>query len=159
MNTAFLCLGGNLGNREENLKNAIQLIEKKLGGITKISSVYETASWGNTDQPAYLNQVLQLETTLSATGLLSACLGIEKDLGRTRNIKWENRLIDIDILFFNNEIIDLPELKVPHPLLHERLFVLKPLNEITPLYIHPVSGKTVNQLFENCQDQLKVTRQ
>ncbi|MDP2387360.1 MAG: 2-amino-4-hydroxy-6-hydroxymethyldihydropteridine diphosphokinase [Bacteroidota bacterium] len=159
MNTVFLCLGGNLGNREENLKNAIQLIKSKLGTITARSSVYETASWGNADQPAFLNQVLELKTVLSANDVLDACLKIEKDLGRTRNIKWENRLIDIDILFFNTEIINQDELKIPHPLMHERMFVLKPLNEIAPHYVHPVYNKTVKELFESCSDQLKVMRQ
>lgn len=159
MNKAFLCLGGNLGNREENLKSAINSIEKKVGTITKVSSVYETAAWGNTDQPAYLNQVLEINTELSSTELLITCLEVEKELGRTRNVKWENRLIDIDILFFNTEIIDLPELKIPHPLLHQRAFVLKPLNEIATEFLHPILNKKVKELFENCTDQLKVIRQ
>ncbi len=158
MNTAFLCLGGNLGNREENLKSAINSLGKKVGTITKVSSIYETASWGNTDQPAYLNQVLEINTELSSKELLAVCLEVEKELGRTRNIKWENRLIDIDILFFNTEIIDLPELKIPHPLLHQRAFVLKPLNEIASEYLHPILKQSVKQLFENCNDQLKVIR-
>ena len=159
MNSVFLCLGGNLGDRKENLENAIELLEKNAGTIIKRSSVYETASWGNTDQPAYLNQVLQLTTDLSAENLLDTCLNVERNLGRTRTMKWENRLIDIDILFFNSEIINIAKLKIPHPLLHERLFVLKPLNEIAPGYIHPVYNKTVKELFENCSDPLKVVRQ
>lgn len=158
MNTVFLCLGGNLGNREENLKKATQLLESNVGMTKRVSSVYETASWGNPDQPAYLNQVIEIDTMLPADKVLSQCLKIEQDLGRIRNVKWENRLIDIDILFFNNEIINQSDLKIPHPLLEERLFVLHPLNEIAPDYVHPVSGKKISEILNACNDQLNVVR-
>lgn len=158
MNRAYLCLGGNLGDRERNLESALELLNKHAGKVRSASSVYETASWGNTGQPNYLNQAIEIETQLPAPDLLQKCLFVEHELGRTRNVKWENRPIDIDILFFNNEIIDLPELKVPHPLLHERLFVLYPLNDIAPDLVHPVIGKKINELLKTCPDRLKVER-
>lgn len=156
MNVVYLCLGGNLGEREKNLTQAIVMLTSRVGQSQAISSVYETASWGVTEQPNYLNQVLKIVTSLNANEVLNQCLAIEKEIGRTRNVKWENRLIDIDILFFNDEIIDTPELKVPHPFVQERKFVLVPMAQIAGQLKHPVLDKTITELFNECKDDLEV---
>ena len=141
MSKAYLMIGGNLGDRKENLQQAIILIRKSCGPLIKISSLYETAAWGLVDQPSFLNQALEISTSLSAIELLSSILSIEKDMGRTRTEKLGPRLIDIDILFFNDEVHDLPHLKIPHPELQNRRFVLTPLAEIAAQLQHPVLKK------------------
>src|SRR2546421_5689263 len=144
MNIAFLLIGGNIGNREENLGKARGLLEKYCGKIIRLSSIYETAAWGKTDQPAFLNQALEIETSLTAKDLLEKNLEIEKLMGRRRNEKYGPRIIDIDILLFNDEVHDEPFLKIPHPELQNRRFALIPLNEIDPGLYHPVLKKTIN---------------
>lgn len=124
--------------------------------ITQKSSVYETAAWGYTDQPAFYNQVIVLQTTLSATELLSCILDIEKKCGRIRKEKMGPRTVDIDILLFNNEIIHEETLTVPHPALAQRRFALVPLNEVAPDYIHPVLKKTISAMLKDCHDELFV---
>ena len=146
MSKAYLMIGGNLGDRKENLQQAIILIRKSCGPLIKISSLYETAAWGLVDQPSFLNQALEISTSLSAIELLSSILSIEKDMGRTRTEKLGPRLIDIDILFFNDEVHDLPHLKIPHPELQNRRFVLTPLAEIAAQLQHPVLKK----ISRNC---------
>lgn len=158
MSKAYLMIGGNLGDRKENLQQAIILIRKSCGPLIKISSLYETAAWGLVDQPSFLNQALEISTSLSAIELLSSILSIEKDMGRTRTEKLGPRLIDIDILFFNDEVHDLPHLKIPHPELQNRRFVLTPLAEITPQLQHPVLKKNIAQLLEECPDNLEVIK-
>ncbi len=145
MQEIFLLLGSNLGNSLEYLKKAAQLINERIGPIENSSSFYQTAAWGNTNQPDFLNQVISLKTTISALKLLHAIWSIEDSLDRTREERWGARTIDIDIIFYGSEIINLPELIVPHKLVHERRFVLLPLNEIAPQLIHPVKGKTINE--------------
>ncbi len=116
------------------------------------SSIYETEAWGLADQPAYLNQVVIAKTNLSATTLLQTLLNIEHQMGRVRTVKWEQRCIDLDILFYNNTIINEEGLKIPHPYLHQRRFTLIPLCELIPDFIHPVFNKTVKQLLAECED-------
>jgi 2-amino-4-hydroxy-6-hydroxymethyldihydropteridine diphosphokinase len=156
MNNAYLLTGGNLGNRLENLQNAFALIDEMAGSVSKKSSIYETAPWGVINQSSFLNQVLFCTTQLTAEQLLQTIILIETQLGRKRTEKMGPRIIDIDILFYNDAIIDLPELKVPHPEIANRRFVLEPLNEIAPAYIHPVLHKSITELLEACADPLDV---
>ena len=156
MNNVYLLLGSNEGNRMDWFQKAIEQIEACCGMIVKKSSVYETKAWGITTQPDFLNMVIQLETEISPEELLAALINIEISLGRKRDIKWGPRLIDIDILLFNNEVIDTPRLIVPHPFLHLRRFTLAPLAEIAPYYIHPVLHKTIAQLLTVSPDNLEV---
>ncbi|HEX8333382.1 MAG TPA: 2-amino-4-hydroxy-6-hydroxymethyldihydropteridine diphosphokinase [Segetibacter sp.] len=156
MDRAFLLIGGNLGDRLLNLKEALVEIRKSVGKIVGQSQVYETAAWGITEQPAFLNQVLLVETHLPATQLLSTLLKIEKKLGRKRKAKLGPRIIDIDILFFNDDIISSPDLVIPHPELPNRRFALVPLNEVAPHFKHPVLQKTVAEMLKVCPDNLKV---
>ena len=136
-----MLIGGNLGDRKENLLTAISLISEQCGSLTKSSSIYETEAWGITDQPSFLNQALQISTSLNARQLMRKILKIEKEMGRVRKEKLGPRIIDIDILLFENEIHDLRFLKIPHPELQNRRFVLVPLAEIDPTLQHPVSKK------------------
>ncbi len=154
----FLLTGSNLGNRSAQLELSIEEIKKKVGRIVKQSGVYETSAWGKTDQSQFLNQALQIETTLSPQRLLEKCLAIEKSLGRTRSEKWGARTIDIDIIYFGNEIIQTAELVIPHPRMAERKFVLIPLTEISVAFIHPLLKKTNQELKNECTDLLEVTR-
>lgn len=158
MNKAYLLTGGNIGDREEQLATARQLISQACGTITGSSSLYETAAWGNTDQPAFLNQALAIETMLTARQLLRHILKIERQMGRVRKEKYGPRIIDIDILLFNNEIHNYPLLKLPHPELQNRRFALLPLGEIAAETVHPVFHLTIEQLLAACTDVLEVKR-
>ncbi len=146
LETVYLLLGSNLGNKKEILENAIVLLAEKVGVIVKQSKDYETVPWGVTDQPDFLNLALEIHTKLRPLEVLGKTQQIENQLGRIRKEKWGARLIDIDILFYGNEIMDEPTLKIPHPLLHERDFVLAPLAEIAPDFLHPVFVKTIRYL-------------
>lgn len=158
MNEAYLLMGGNIGNRKDYLVKAIAAIEEKCGKVIKASSIYETAAWGLENQNAFLNQVLQIKTSLDARELLTAILGVEEKLGRVRENKYGPRVIDIDILFFNNEVINLPGLTVPHPRMQQRRFVLVPLAEIAPEKIHPLLHHSVLQMLAECTDPLAVNK-
>ncbi|RYY15668.1 MAG: 2-amino-4-hydroxy-6-hydroxymethyldihydropteridine diphosphokinase [Chitinophagaceae bacterium] len=155
MDNVYLLIGGNLGNRMENLDNAIRLIDSRAGKISGKSAVYETAAWGITDQKSFLNQAVRIITPHPPAALLDIILEIERALGRIRLEKNGPRLIDIDILFYGSEIISEPRLKIPHPLLQERKFALEPMNNVCPDFIHPVLKKTVKQLLLECKDPLK----
>jgi 2-amino-4-hydroxy-6-hydroxymethyldihydropteridine diphosphokinase len=148
----FLLLGANLGNRFLTLEQArIQLMES-VGTLVSESKLYETAPWGVTDQPPYLNQVLELETTFAPDNVLTQTQSIEQILGRVRLDRWGARLIDIDLLYYNGLICQTERLTLPHPLLHERRFVLVPLCEIAPDFVHPVFGKTNTEMLRDCRD-------
>jgi 2-amino-4-hydroxy-6-hydroxymethyldihydropteridine diphosphokinase len=157
--TAYLLLGGNLGNREANLELAVSLLNEKVGEVVSVSALYKTAAWGKTDQPAFLNQAVALRTSLTALEVLTKALAIEQDLGRVRKDKWGERLIDIDLILFGDEIIDIPgKLQVPHPHMQNRRFVMEPLAEIAPEVIHPVLGKTMLNISQNINDPLTVKK-
>lgn len=158
MQNCFLLLGTNLGDKFANLSLARGQILQQVGNIAKVSSIYQTAAWGNTDQGDFLNQVLKVETELDPHGLLKICLSIEKKLGRKRYEKWGERLIDIDVLYFENQIIKEKDLGVPHPQLRKRRFTLVPLVELAPNFSHPVFRKTNKELLAECTDQLEVVK-
>jgi 2-amino-4-hydroxy-6-hydroxymethyldihydropteridine diphosphokinase len=158
MNSAYLITGGNMGQRDEQLAYAARLIEERCGRVIDRSSLYETAAWGKTDQDSFLNQALVVETNLNARDLLTEILYIENLMGRDRIEKYGPRIIDIDIIFFNHQVIREDGLSVPHPEMAKRRFVLEPLNEVIPAYIHPVYYKTVTELLNQCTDTLPVKK-
>ncbi|MCZ4244310.1 2-amino-4-hydroxy-6-hydroxymethyldihydropteridine diphosphokinase [Pedobacter punctiformis] len=156
---AYLLLGGNLGNREDNLQRTIELLAKEIGEVVAKSSIYETAAWGKTDQPSFLNQAVGLKTNLSAIEVLEKALEIEKNLGRVRKEKWGERLIDIDLILFGDEIINIEnKLHVPHPQMQFRKFVMEPLAEIAPQVVHPLLKQTILEILENIVDDLDVKK-
>ena len=156
MNKAYLSLGSNEGNRKLWLAKALNLVEMQCGEILQKSAIYKTAAWGITDQPEFLNMVMCVRTSKTPDELLHCILTIETTLGRHRGVKWGPRIIDIDILLFNNDIIDTPELVIPHPFMQDRRFTLTPLAEIAPEYVHPKLHKTIRALLEICPDRLEV---
>ena len=158
IHTTFLLLGSNLGEREYVLEKAATTIETKIGKVKTYSSIYETMAWGNEDQPAFLNQVIVVETSLNPEDLLVQINSIEKDLGRVRHEKWGERLIDIDILYFDDVIIDTEKLTIPHPEIVNRKFTLIPLAEIAADFVHPLINKKQKELLQNCKDELEVKR-
>jgi 2-amino-4-hydroxy-6-hydroxymethyldihydropteridine diphosphokinase len=158
MNKTYLLLGSNMGNSQKQLSKSILLIEKQIGKLLRQSGLYSTAAWGNTNQPDFLNQVIMVETELSAIQTMQTILNIEKKMGRLRTVKNAPRIIDIDILFFNKEIIDREYLNIPHPQIQNRRFALVPLNQLSPNLKHPVLKKTVHQLLIHCPDKLNVKK-
>lgn len=156
MNTVYLLTGGNIGDRLNNLHQSCYWVERMIGSIIKKSSVYETAAWGKTDQSAFLNQVLWVTSELTAHYILKTILLIEEKMGRKRMEKMGPRTIDIDILFYNAQIIALRDLTIPHPEIANRRFVLEPLHEIAPSLVHPVFEKTITELLNDCPDRLEV---
>ena len=157
METVYLLLGSNLGNREANLRLCLQRLSA-MGKITAVSCLYQTKAWGKTDQPDFYNQAVALLTKDSPEKMLNHILALERELGRTRHEKWGSRIIDVDILLFGGKIIESGKLNVPHPQLPSRRFALTPLAEIAPDVIHPVLKKSIADILADCTDPLEVTR-
>ena len=158
MNKTYLLLGSNMGNSKKLLAAAAKHIRKQIGLVTRQSGLYSTAAWGNKQQPDFLNQVIVVQTKLTAQQTIQTILSIEKEMGRVRTVKNAPRIIDIDILFFNKDIIKEKNLEVPHPHIPNRRFVLIPLNELSPNLKHPVFQQSVHYLLENCKDPLNVKK-
>jgi 2-amino-4-hydroxy-6-hydroxymethyldihydropteridine diphosphokinase len=157
-NKAYLLTGSNMEPRFDLIKQAVAMIEADAGRVLELSSVYESEAWGFKADKNFLNQLILVETLLSPLDLLKCVLTIEEKLGRKRNMteRYQSRLIDIDILYFNNAIIDLPALTIPHPRIHERRFAMVPLAEIAPQYVHPLLKKTNSELLASNEDSLGV---
>ncbi len=158
MNKAYLLTGGNMGNRERNLQNAIEHIHSYCGTIIKKSSLYETAAWGNTNQAPFLNQALIIKTEFTARQLINRILKVETLMGRVRKEKFGPRVIDIDILLYADEIHEYKSLTLPHPEMQNRKFALLPLAEIAPKLKHPVLKKTITTILKECKDELAVKK-
>lgn len=154
----YLLIGTNLGDKKSNINTALQKIAMEVGVITAKSSVYETAAWGKLDQPSFYNIAVRVSSEKNPFELLDALQAIEKDMGRIRVEKWRERLIDIDILYYEDLQINTPELTVPHPELPNRRFALIPLVEIADSFVHPALGKSNTQLLQECKDILEVKK-
>jgi 2-amino-4-hydroxy-6-hydroxymethyldihydropteridine diphosphokinase len=154
MHSVYLLTGSNQGNRKEQLEQSMAELELHAGTIIKSSAMYETEAWGIEGLPAHLNQALLLQTKLNPTELLSVIHSIENKLGRIRQQKWGVRAIDIDIIYFDRITLNLPQLVIPHPLMQQRNFVLAPLTEIAPDFVHPILLQTNKQLLEISEDKL-----
>jgi len=151
---AYIGLGANLGDRAANLFNALAMMAATEGiAIRRFSKLIETpAVGGPTDSPPYLNAAVAIETTLGSHALMKTLNDIEKELGRTRRVKWEPRTVDLDLLLYGDQVISSDSLIVPHPLMHERRFVLQPLAEIAPNLVHPMLQMSMSGLLENLRD-------
>ena len=159
MEKVYLCLGGNIGDTRNYLQNAVAMIGRRIGRIVSQSAVYQSEPWGFNAEQMFLNQVVVAETELEPHAVLELCLQIEAELGRTRSGNgYEPRTIDIDIVFFGQQIVNQPDLQVPHPLMHRRNFVLRPLCDVAADFVHPVFGLTVKQLAAICDDKAVVRK-
>lgn len=156
MKSIYILLGTNLGDRIAQLNSALDALEGSIGKIKKFSTIVETAAWGVEDQPSFLNQVIEIKTSLNPIEALEICQHIENQLGRVRTEKWGARVIDIDILYYENDQINLPNLQIPHPYIQDRRFTLIPLVQIAPEYIHPILKKSNKELLAVCTDPLDV---
>jgi 2-amino-4-hydroxy-6-hydroxymethyldihydropteridine diphosphokinase len=152
----IILLGSNLGNRLANLKQAIASIAS-FSTILQQSNIYQTAAWGNTDQADFLNQAIEIQTHQTAENLMHALFAIESQMGRVRLQKWEPRIIDLDIIFYESAIHTTDFIQIPHPEMQNRAFVLKPLLDLIPHFEHPILKQTISQLWEKCPDQLEVS--
>ena len=158
MHSIYIATGSNIGDRSQNLNLAKYHLQNNVGKILHSSSIYETAPWGKSDQDNFYNQVHHIQTSYNADDVMKKCLRIETSMGRIRTIKNAPRLIDLDILFFDDEVIDLPELKIPHPEIPNRRFVLEPLTEIAPELVHPILNTSIKALLAKTTDSLVVAR-
>ncbi|AWW32285.1 2-amino-4-hydroxy-6-hydroxymethyldihydropteridine diphosphokinase [Echinicola strongylocentroti] len=157
MKQVVLLIGGNLGDRSKLIQEAKDMLRQHVE-LIKGSSLYETAAWGGKSSGSYLNQALVVETELEAEAVLDITQGVENALGRERLAKWGDRTMDIDIIYFGDEVVDTARLKVPHPLMTERRFVLTPIVEILPDFVHPVLQKNNRELLESCTDESAVAK-
>lgn len=158
MKGKYLLLGSNVGDREKHLHTARVEVASHIGPVTSMSSIYLTEPWGFHEQSSFYNQVIQVEISFNPYETLDAILNIEKEMGRIRSGKWKERIIDIDILYFDNEIINEEKLTIPHPGISDRRFVLEPLCELIPHAIHPVLQVSNKELLQNTNDQLRVEK-
>ena len=156
--TIFLGLGSNIGHRIKYIQEACRALEQTVGSTVLQSSYYQTGAWGLEDQAYFVNQVIQMQTSLSPQELLKCCQQIEKSLGRIKNEVWGPRCIDIDLLIYGNEQFKSTELQIPHLQLAFRNFVLIPLCEIAKNWIHPVSNQSFEVLLDQCKDTLDVRK-
>lgn len=156
MNEVYLQLGSNIGERLDNLNQSIKIITERIGNVLEKSSVYESTPWGVENQRNFLNQVIFVKSNFDPYTILDLVLQIEKDMGRIRIEKWGERIIDIDILFIDDLIIESENLCIPHEFIARRKFVLQPMFEIAAGFIHPKLNKTISQLLEECIDDEKV---
>lgn len=154
----FVGMGSNLGDRPANLQQALQLLQQEGIILSGCSPLYETPSWGKENEPAYLNAVVQLQTSLSPEALLELLLKTENKLGRDRPYRWAPRTLDLDLLYFHQEIRNTDQLTLPHPRIEERKFVLQPLCDLSPGFLHPVSLKNQESLLQECPDTSSITR-
>ena len=152
----FLGLGSNQGDRELNLKNSIKLLNSRVGKVLKSSEVYESEPWGVKNQNYFLNQVIEIKTDFDPNDLLNICKNIEHDMGRKQEIRWGKRVIDIDILYYQSKVINQKNLIIPHKLMHERNFVMIPLNDISENHMHPILKISNKEILSNCMDSCKV---
>ena len=158
MNTAYLLIGGNVGDRAANLQTALKRISETCGTITSTSSLYETAAWGNTNQPSFYNQAVVVTTPLSPVALMDQLLEIELEMGRIRIQKYGPRTIDLDILMIDELVISSEKLTIPHPQMQNRRFALLPLVEVAPTLTHPLLDQSIEDLLQNCPDTLDVQK-
>jgi|SRR5690606_33915581 len=158
MSITYILLGANLGDRIAQMSKALNELCLKAGTLIRCSSLYETQAWGKEDAPLYVNQVICMDTAFDPQSLLKLIHEIEGKLGRTREVKWGSRLIDIDILFYGDAVINDPNLIIPHPYLDQRKFTLVPLVEIAGDLIHPVLHKSMQELLDNLDDPLAVNK-
>ena len=156
MNEVYLQLGSNIGDRLDNLNQSIKIITERIGNVLEKSSVYESTPWGVENQRNFLNQVIFVKSNFDPYTILDLVLQIEKDMGRIRIEKWGERIIDIDILFIDDFIIESENLCIPHEFIAKRKFVLQPMCEIAAGFIHPKLNKTISKLLEECIDEEKV---
>jgi 2-amino-4-hydroxy-6-hydroxymethyldihydropteridine diphosphokinase len=156
MPVCVLLSGSNIGDRESYLQIAIQYFTSEVGALVNKSAIYESEAWGYTNQANYLNQVFIIETSATSLDLLEHIKIIESKAQRERTITYGPRTLDVDILFYDNDIINTPKLIVPHPHIAQRRFTLLPLQELLPNFVHPVLKRTITQLLQACSDELHV---
>ncbi len=157
--TVYLCLGTNLGDKKENLGRALKLIGNGCGTVIRVSGIYVSGSWGYESNNDFYNQCLELETGFGPEELLKLLLEIEQMMGRARKgMGYADRVIDIDILFYNSLVLEIDHLHIPHPRIPERMFVLKPMMELDPEFVHPLLQDTISVLAEKCKDSSEVKK-